>query len=405
MHQEYRRLNIAFVTEFDLQAIRTWSWSGTYAHIAQALQKYCGEISYISPGWCKEQVIARFLHRGAKLLLGKRYAYHNCVPLAKRHATMIATQLARRPFDLIVAPVAETEIAFLETDIPVLLIEDATYGLLIDYNAEYSHLLQRSIRELHLIEQRALQKATAIISSSTWAAQSAIEDYGTDRQKVHVVPFGANFEVPPPVELIRQRKRSEHCRLLFVGANWQFKGGDIAFETLLCLEAMGIEAELVICGCIPPPDISHPRLRVIPFLDKQNEEERKALEKLYMEADFCLLPTRNECFSIALCEATAYGLPVVTTHTGGLPELITEGKNGFLLPYSARGAAYAAVIAELYRDEQRYAAFVRASRAAFEERLNWDAWGRAVRNILDGLLSCNVGGNDFSADTTIDSTV
>jgi glycosyltransferase involved in cell wall biosynthesis len=375
--------SIAFVTQFNPQDIRTWSWAGTFSHMARALEQYGGEVTWISPAPCKEQVIARYIHRGARLLLHRRYAYHNCLLVAKRHARMIATQLAAHSFDLIVAPVAATEIAFLETEIPIILVEDATYGLLIDYNAEYAHLLERSKRELHIIERRALEKASAVVSSSSWATQSAIDDYQTDARKVHVVPFGANFEMPPDAELIRQRQRSGRCRLLFVGANWQQKGGDIAFETLLQLEQLGIEAELIICGCVPPPDLTHPRIRVIPFLDKQKPAEREKLEQLYMQADFALLPTRNECFSIALCEATAYGLPVITTRTGGLGELVTEGKNGLLLPYDARGDAYATQIAELYRDEQRYHSFVRASRTAFEERLNWDAWGRATSRIID----------------------
>jgi hypothetical protein len=40
------------------------------------------------------------------------------------------------------------------------------------------------------------------------------------------------------------------------------------------------------------------------------------------------------------------------------------------------------VIARLYRDEQRYVQLARTSRAAFESRLNWDAWGVAVKHIL-----------------------
>jgi glycosyltransferase involved in cell wall biosynthesis len=379
------RLNIALVTEFNIQDIRTWSWAGTYYHIAQALQKYCGEVSYISPGYCKEQTMARFIHRGARVLLRKRYVYHNCLPVARRHAQMVASQLAERPFDLIVAPAAATEIAFLDTTIPILLVEDGTYGLLIDYNPEYSHLLQRSIYELHSIEHMALQRASAVISASAWAARSAIDDYATNRQKVHVVPFGANFETPPPADVLTQRKRSARCRLLFVGANWRYKGGDIAFEALLELEKLGIEAELSVCGCVPPPNISHPRLQVIPFLDKHNKSERLRLEQLYMQADFFLLPTRSECFGIAFCEANAYGLPVITTHTGGVPGVITDGKNGFMLPYNARGAAYASIIAELYQDEYRYYALTQSSRAAFETTLNWDAWGAAVRKIIAGI--------------------
>jgi glycosyltransferase involved in cell wall biosynthesis len=35
----------------------------------------------------------------------------------------------------------------------------------------------------------------------------------------------------------------------------------------------------------------------------------------------------------------AYGLPSITTNTGGVPEVVKDGENGFVLPYDARGDA------------------------------------------------------------------
>ena len=58
-----------------------------------------------------------------------------------------------------------------------------------------------------------------------------------------------------------------------------------------------------------------------------------------------------------------------------------------MLPHSARGDEYAEVIAKIYRDDQRYAQMVRSGRAAFDERLNWDAWGRAVKEIVNETTS------------------
>jgi glycosyltransferase involved in cell wall biosynthesis len=82
-----------------------------------------------------------------------------------------------------------------------------------------------------------------------------------------------------------------------------------------------------------------------------------------------------------------FGLPIITTNTGGVPEIVKEGENGFLLPYEAEGDAYAEVIARVYRGDEYYAELVRASRAAFEERLDWDAWGVPVKHILADLLA------------------
>ena len=141
-------------------------------------------------------------------------------------------------------------------------------------------------------------------------------------------------------------------------------------------------AELIVCGCIPPRGVVHPRMKIIPYLDKNHEGQRKRLEELYAQSDFFLLPTRNECFGIAMCEANAFGLPVITTETGGVSGVIRDGENGFLLPYEARGDVYAERIARVYRDVYEYRYLVKGSRAAYEERLNWDVWGKAMKEVL-----------------------
>ena len=377
-------INIAYLTvcydPYDRGTAR--SWSGTVYYVAQALQKHCGKITYFQPlfpCW-RQKKIERIMMRATQLLLKKQYTYNFI--LAHSYAKAGARWLESQTADIIVAPAGVIETAFLETDIPIILVEDATFGQLTGYYPEYSNLLKRSIFERDTIQDRALKKASAVIYSSAWAARSAIEDYGADPRKIHVVPFGANLDVVPLEEVVLARKKSERCCLLFLGVDWVRKGGDIAFETLLKLEELGIQAELIICGCTPPKGVVHERIKVIPFLDKNDKKQRKELDRLLMLADFLLLPTRAEAYGLVFCEAAAFGLPVIATNTGGVSEIVREGENGFLLPYEAPGEAYAEVIAKLYRDDNRYAQLIRASRAAFEERLNWDAWGSAVRQIL-----------------------
>jgi glycosyltransferase involved in cell wall biosynthesis len=278
------------------------------------------------------------------------------------------------------------DVAYLETDVPIMLVLDATHARVCQYYPNYSNLLGQSCRELDSIENRAIRKAALLLYATNWAAQSAIEDYHADPAKVHVVPFGANLDSQPLHTVLAMRKRSDRCRLLFVGVNWERKGGDIAVETLKRLEALNIPAELIVCGCIPPSDVSHPSIRVIPYLNKHDPEQRAELDALYLSSDFLLLPTRNECYGIAFCEASAFGLPAVTTHTGGVPEIVRDGETGFVLPLSARGEAYAAVIARAYGDEARYAELVSASRSAFEDRLNWDAWGTSAAHLIENTL-------------------
>src|SRR5947208_5681106 len=150
---------------------------------------------------------------------------------------------------------------------------------------------------------------------------------------------------------------------------------------------MGIAVELIICGTTPPSEFAHERMRIIPFLDKNDGRQSMEIENLYAMSDFLLVPTRCDAYGHVFCEASAFGLPSITTNTGGVPEVVRNGENGYVLPYSARGSEYAQIIAEIYQDDQRYTALVQSSRAAFESRLNWDTWGRAVKDVLLKVIS------------------
>ncbi len=189
-------MKIALLHAYDTRDRR--SWSGTVYYIARTLEKYCGEVIRLGPiPRFKEMLTGKIINRSSQILFRKNFKYHYSFLLAKRYARVTAQMLAERSFDVIVAPAGTTETAFLETNIPIVLVEDSTYGLLLDYNFEFSNVLPRSIYEMQTIQTLALKKASVMIYSSAWAARSAIEDYGTDPAKVHVIPFGANLDGHP----------------------------------------------------------------------------------------------------------------------------------------------------------------------------------------------------------------
>jgi glycosyltransferase involved in cell wall biosynthesis len=392
---ELQRPRIALVTNEDAADKRSWSCSLYY--IGKTLQKYCGDVTYINPlPYPGPPLMNKILAKSALTLIKKRYLHECNLALARHKAQIISQKLAQEDFNVIIAVASETAVAYLQTDIPIIFIGDATYAQLVNFLPYYSRLLKRSIHETQVAEELAFKKTKAFIMSSEWATQSVIEDCHISPEHVYTVPFGVNFDEPPSVEIAQNRKRSDQCKLLFTGLEWERKGGDIAFETLLRLEKMGIEAELIVCGCVPPGNISHPHLRVIPYLDKNDPHQHDELEHLFITSDFLLLPTRADCAPNVFREANAFGLPVITTNTGGISSIITDGENGSMLPLEARGNDYAALIVSIYNDEERYAEMVRASRKAFEERLNWDTWGRAVRDILSGL---ELQGNEYQQQT------
>jgi glycosyltransferase involved in cell wall biosynthesis len=386
MDQENMRPQIAILTSNTLENRKRSSWGGTVDRMTQALQTHCGDVYHLGAVRTRKKVVGKVIHKASRFFLKKNYLYNHTFSLARSYARIVSRRLADQSFDVIIAPSGGTEIAFLETNIPIVLIEDANFALLHNYYSEYSDLLKRSVREVNTLEELALKKARLVLHPSEWAARSTIQKYHTDGRKVHVVPFGANLDNPPSPDIVQAKKRSDRCRLFFLGVDWVRKGGEIAFEALLKLNEMGIHTELTICGCTPPGSFSHERMTVIPYLDKRDENQRKMMEKLFETSDFLFLPTRSECYGMVFCEASAFGLPIITTHTGGVSGAVREGENGFMLPLAARGAAYAEVIAKIYRDEQRYAELLRSTRAAFDDRLNWDAWGMSVNKLITEML-------------------
>jgi glycosyltransferase involved in cell wall biosynthesis len=367
--------------------------------MAMALQRHCGDVVAIGPIKPSFEIVRKAIRKGLKRLTGKTYLYTHTVGFSRQIARMAAQKMNGQNFDFVFAPAGSAEVAYLATDLPLVYLSDATFASVLNYYPEFSQVLKGSIRDAHMVEQSAINRASLILYSSSWAAESARRDYGADPCKVRVVPFGANLEEPPDAEPVLNKLSPDGCKLLFVGVDWAKKGGEIAFETLLELDRMGIPAQLTVVGCIPPHDIHHKNLRVVGSLDKNDSNQRRQLYQFYWDADFFLLPTRADCSPIALCEANAFGLPAITTDTGGIADIIENGKNGFRLPLSARGREYAEVIARTHSDKKKYDELRRNSRAAYDNRLNWDAWGIAVNKLVRDVLG--YAETEVAAETTV----
>lgn len=377
-------MRIAFLTSTDPLDRR--AWSGLHYMLAQALQKHVGEVEYLGP------VSLRYLFALGdrvnkilgKLRNGQRYHYSISVLTAKLYARIFARKLNKGQYDLIFAPASYTEFSYLKTSLPIVYCCDSTITQLIDYYPGLSNLLPASKRELAYIEQRAINRADLLIYSSEWAGNSAIHDFGAASKKIAVVPFGANFPVVlPREEVVYHIPQPGKCKLLFVGVEWVRKGGEIAFDTLLHLRQKGVQAELTICGCVPPAGFEHPNLTVIPFLDKNDPVQLSRMVQLYREADFFLLPTRAECAAIAFCEASSFGVPSFTTDTGGIADFVENGVNGYRLSLAARGEEFANAIKAVLDDTALYQQLRLTSRNLYDEKLNWDAWGMKVKNIIE----------------------
>ncbi len=302
-----RRLQIGYLTVNDPSDCK--SWSGTQYYLAQSLQRHCGDVIPLGPIRPRSMFAKRVLKKALRVVSGREYLFTHTRSFAIETAHIAEQRLRDKNLDVIFAPAGSAQVAYLDTPVPIVYSSDTTFWAIQNYYPEFSGISTKIAQQANAIEQMAINNAKLILYPSTWAAESANKYYGADLAKVHVVPYGANLDDVPSVDEILRKRLSEICKLLFVGVDWSKKGGEIAFETLIELERLGVPAQLTIVGCLPPKHLNRKNMRVYRFLSKANPDQRRQLESLYMDSDFFVLPTRAECYGIVFCEANAFGLP------------------------------------------------------------------------------------------------
>jgi len=374
---------IAFVTIGDPSQVRFWS--GTPFHMAKSLASEGNDIVHIGPLNAPILPVYKAYSRLCRTLHWRRPSPFHAGPVAAQYAADAARKIRAAAPDIVFAPAGSPFAWGIPADIPLVYASDATFRLVENYHPNYRKMSPSARDTAERLERDTIARADLLLYPSKWAAESAVKDYGADPAKVHVIAWGANLaEAPDRASALKERKPGP-CRLLFVGVNWKEKGADDAVGALNELRARGIDAELVICGCTPPEPIEQDGLTIIPFLDKHDPAQRERMSQLYRDADFFLLPTRADCFPMVFCEAAAHGVPSIARATGGVPSAIIEGETGIVMPPDATKGDYATVIADLFADPERLARMKRSSRDAFEARLNWQAWGQRLTELMQTL--------------------
>jgi glycosyltransferase involved in cell wall biosynthesis len=293
-----------------------------------------------------------------------------------------------RNYDFIFSPASSPVLGLFKTDLPVIHFHDATFHLLSNYYKEFEKASRFTKWEGEWLERRALEKSSFVIYSSHWAAESAMRDYHLPADRLSVIPFGANMDiVPSGGDSIFEKVKNPVLTLLYLAVEWERKGGRIAFEALVYLrESCGINARLIVCGCVPPEQFQHPAMEVIPFLNKNLPKDHERFIALLSSVHFLILPTRADCSLLVACESNAYGVPAITTRTGGVPGIVKDGVNGYCLSPEAGGTEYGRLIADIFADKARYNALIASSRKRYEEELNWDKWAERFGELLPVIL-------------------
>lgn len=370
-----KTLTVGFLTSSDPND--KTSWSGISYQMLKHLEKHGLKVIALGP-IKKPKILSAVLlfFDMSHILFGKRYNKSHNIISSKYYAWHFKKKLNDKNIDMIFAPCASIEIAYLKTSIPICYLSGTSFDQINNYYSVYSNLSRLSINESNLIEKRAIENSVCQVYPSEWAASHVINYYNAEKDNVFIIKYGASFnQIPEKIDVIEKYK-AQTLNLLFVGVDWKRKGGDIVLETFKILLSKGYDVNLTICGCAPPE--SHPKMTVIPFLNKNIDSDNQRLIQLYLDSHIFFLPTRGECFGVVFCEAAAFGLPIITTDTGGVTSAIESGANGIALPLDATADHYALTIKKLIDTPNKLKKMAILSREKFERELNWDAWAKKI---------------------------
>jgi glycosyltransferase involved in cell wall biosynthesis len=160
--------------------------------------------------------------------------------------------------------------------------------------------------------------------------------------------------------------------LLFVGANWERKGGAIAVKTASLLNDAGIKTRLRIVGSKPEGDVPE-FVESFGFINKSSESGIQKLIELFRSSDVFILPTRAEAAGIVFAEASSYGLPCMTYATGGVRDYVRHGVNGVCFDPEDPAFRFAEEISKLLGNPAEYEEYARRAFEEYRTRLNWDS--------------------------------
>lgn len=318
-------------------------------------------------------------------LVGQRYRADREPAFLAAAAEEFEARTVDEDYDFVFAPGSEF-VGRLRTSRPVTFASDATFANMVNYYWDFTKLSPEYLRMGHEQEAAAIAKAALCVYSAEWAAKSAIQDYGADPAKVVVIPFGANIgqdNTWPEVRgWIEQRSRAE-LRLLFVGRHWERKGGDLVVHAAYCLAKLGHKVRVDIVGCpIPARHRSLPWLHGHGLLSPRVSADMARLHLLFTRAHFVFVPSRAECYGMTFAEANAYGVPAISTDTGGVCGVVRNGYNGHLLPVDAPGPAYADLIASTFAHPAHYERLCAQSFEAFARHYNWRSFSERFVNLV-----------------------
>lgn len=253
------------------------------------------------------------------------------------------------------------------------------------------------------IENHAYNTADGIIAVSRQMKTDVIEAYGVAPEKVTVIHNGIDPDFYKPTfdtDLLKEYGIDPEIPfVLFVGRITRQKG---ISQLISAAKYFNKNCQVVLCAGAPDtPEIAEETEKLITELKLSRNGvilisemlPREKIKVLYSHARVFACPSLYEPFGIINLEAMSCETPVVGSAVGGIPEIITEGETGYLIPLESISRTdfnpkdpeafqkeFAAKVNQLLENEALAVQMGKAGRKRVLEKFSWEAIAETTFN-------------------------
>lgn len=380
-------MRILYITTFKMSD--SIASSGTVNAVKKALEFAGNEVTVIDD--LKRPVAWEIVAKIARKVTKKNFDIVREPSVLKKFDKEIQKRAAQVEYDIVFSQ-SSILCAYYSGEKPIVFYTDATLGGMLNYYWDERKWVKSNLNHAKQVENLAMKNADKIILASQWAVDTATEFHNANPKKCIAINRGANIiyqlkdsDIEVNVLSRTTMTKTGQYKMLFVGRDWERKGGPVALEIVRELNMRGKKTKLVVVGCKPLIDDREEYVELVGFLNKDNPEQNQKLQNLYLTSDFYLQPSRQECQGIAYTEASAFGLPAIATNTGGVGDVVTP-KNGILMDFNAEISEYVNSILCYLDNPQKYYDLALGAFEFYQTTLNWTSVGERLTRELEKVM-------------------
>ena len=235
-------------------------------------------------------------------------------------------------------------------------------------------------RFLRKIGSFIITNSNKITVNSTFT-KNLILDIASRRneEKIKIIPMGIDLDRFTQVSDINLKKKyTDGNLLLFVGRLIDWKGAKYLVKAMKDVVETFPKTKLLIVGSGPEKTKLKELIIELNLEDKVcfiGEIKNTEMPKYYSAADVFIIPSivvdgHTEGLGVVTLEAMACGTPVIGSHVGGIPDVIKDGYNGFLVPEKSHEELTKRII-RLLSDKELEKKFIRNGLKTVKEKFSW----------------------------------